>query len=124
MTSQQLSQVSAAAQTCICADGGANRLYEAAPSFAPHLSPAEARKQVKPAMIAGDLDSISQEVRHFYTQHGTRIVDLSQDQDSTDLQKCLFEVEKQFNAEQLSQYTIIAAGQTWILCIRHAVAVA
>ena len=111
MLFQQLILMRVAAETCICADGGANRLYDAAPSFVPHLTPLEARKLAKPAIIAGDLDSISEQVRHFYTQQGTRIMDLSYDQDSTDLQKCLMEVEKQFDAEQLQQYTIIAAGQ-------------
>lgn len=76
------------------------------------MSPLEARRHTKPALIAGDLDSISDEVRQFYRQEGTRIVDLSHDQDSTDLQKCLCELEKQFDAEQLSDVTIIAAGQS------------
>ena len=107
----------AAAQTCICADGGANRLYSAAPSFAPHLSAVEARRRAKPAAIAGDLDSISTEVRQFYSDEGTVIVDLSHDQDSTDFQKCLYELEKQFDAEQLMQYTIIAAGQYHSSCM-------
>lgn len=85
-------------------------MYDAAPSFAPHLPPVEARKLSKPAVIAGDLDSISTDVKQFYTQQGTKIIDLSHDQDSTDLQKCLLEVENQFGAEDLKQYTIVAAG--------------
>lgn len=101
----------AVAQTCICADGGANRLYNAAPGFAPHLSAVEARRRAKPAVIAGDLDSISNEVRQFYSDEGTIITDLSHDQDSTDFQKCLCELEKQFDAEQLATYTIVAAGE-------------
>ena len=105
------------AQTCICADGGANRLYDAAPSFVPHLSPVEARRHIKPTAIAGDLDSITKEVRRFYNDEGTRIIDLSHDQDSTDFQKCLCELEKQFDAEQLIQYTIIAAGQCHCSCM-------
>ena len=109
-SAHQLSSTHVAAKTCICADGGANRLYTAAPSFALHLSPVEARRHIKPTAIAGDLDSISTEVRQFYSDEGTRIIDLSGDQDSTDFQKCLCELEKQFNAEQLTQYTIIAAG--------------
>lgn len=92
-------------------------MYDAAPSFAPHLSPVEARRHIKPTAIAGDLDSISKEVRQFYGNEGTRIIDLSHDQDSTDFQKCLCELEKQFDAEQLLQYTIIAAGQCHCSCI-------
>ena len=105
-----------AAQTCICADGGANRLYSAAPSFAPHLSAVEARRRAKPAAIAGDLDSISKDVLQFYSDEGSIITDLSHDQDSTDFQKCLCELEKQFDTEHLRQCTIIAAGLWHLAC--------
>jgi len=99
-----------AAHYSICADGGANRLYDAAPSCAKQLPAAEARQLVRPAVIAGDLDSITDDVRHFYEHLGTRIKDLSHDQDSTDLQKCILELEHEFTAEQLEEVTIIAAG--------------
>lgn len=70
----------------ICADGGANRLYDevarrqaGAPDGPAHL----------PTAIVGDLDSIRPEVAAFYRAAGVEIVDLSADQDSTDLQKCV-----------------------------------
>ena len=103
-----------AADFCICADGGANRLYEVAPGFAQHVSPAEARSLAKPAVSAGDLDSITDEARDFYEGLGTKICDLADDQDSTDLQKCITELESHFTIQQLAEATIIAAGQ--ILC--------
>lgn len=103
-----------AAHFCICADGGANRLYDAAPSFAHHLSATEARELAKPAVIAGDLDSITVEVREFYQGLGTKIVDLSADQDTTDLQKCLIELEREFNVQELSEVSIIIAGQLFL----------
>lgn len=70
----------------ICADGGANRLYDevtrrraGSPDGPAHL----------PTAIVGDLDSIRPEVADFYRSAGVEIVDLSADQDSTDLQKCV-----------------------------------
>lgn len=73
----------------ICADGGANRLYDAAPGWLPDQSPDAARKAFAPSAIVGDLDSLSPTTRAFYEGAGTSIIDLSSDQDSTDLQKCL-----------------------------------
>ena len=102
---------SLAADLCICADGGANRLYDAAPGFAQQLSASDARKLSKPAVIAGDLDSISSDVKGFYQSLGTRVVDLSHDQDTTDLQKCLNELKHELSPEQLADSKIIAAGQ-------------
>ncbi|DBA82699.1 TPA: hypothetical protein ACH3X1_006935 [Trebouxia sp. C0004] len=98
------------AQFCICADGGANQLYNAAPSFAQHLSAMEARQLVRPAVIVGDLDSITDEVRQYYAQLGTEIKDLSYDQNTTDLQKCLNELEHRFSTQELADTTIIVAG--------------
>lgn len=73
----------------ICADGGANRLYDCLPTILSCDDPFEVRKQYKPDVIKGDLDSIRPEVRDFYAGLGTTIVDESHDQDSTDLFKCI-----------------------------------
>ena len=104
-----------AAQFCICADGGANQLYDAAPRFAQHLSAVEARQLVRPAVIVGDLDSIKDEVRQFYAQLGTEIKDLSSDQNTTDLQKCLTELEHRFSTQELADMTIVVAGECHFL---------
>lgn len=47
------------------------------------------RRKIKPEAIVGDLDSIKNEHRIFYEQEGVIIVDKSEDQDTTDLEKCL-----------------------------------
>lgn len=47
-----------------------------------------------PSVILGDLDSLSPTVRQHYQEKGVDIVDLSADQDSTDLDKCLDHVAK------------------------------
>ena len=73
----------------IAADGGANRLYDELPTLFPDEAPDDARKGHLPHCVAGDLDSIRDDVRAFYEGLGVRIHDLSHDQDSTDLMKCL-----------------------------------
>jgi len=77
------------AQLRLCADGGANRLYDAMPSFFPEEDPLLVRKRYKPDVIKGDLDSIRPEVREFYDNLGSTILDESHDQDTTDLHKCV-----------------------------------
>ncbi|KAF2279414.1 thiamine pyrophosphokinase-like protein 1 [Westerdykella ornata] len=67
----------------ICADGGANRLYDM------FEGPLEDRRQdYLPHSIHGDLDSLRDDVRAYYESHG---VDVSQDhdQESTDFGKTM-----------------------------------
>lgn len=59
----------------ICADGGANRLYEADP-------------QLIPDMVKGDLDSLQEEVKSYYQSRGVKI-ERDPDQDNNDLSKSL-----------------------------------
>ena len=73
----------------IAADGGANRLYDELPALFPDASADEVRRRHAPDHIAGDLDSIRDDVRSFYSNIGVPVTDLSHDQDSTDLMKCL-----------------------------------
>lgn len=63
----------------ICADGGANRLYDGL------VASGDADKYI-PDMIKGDLDSLRADVKAFYSAAGTRIVyDLDQvTNDTTD----------------------------------------
>jgi len=77
------------AQLRLCADGGANRLYDEIPTFFPEEDPLLVRKRYKPDVIKGDLDSIRPEVREFYDNLGSTILDESYDQDTTDLHKCI-----------------------------------
>ena len=93
-----------AAHFCVCADGGANRLYD---KFASQTR----REHFKPAVIAGDLDSIRPEVQQYYANLGTEVVNLSHDQDTTDLQKCLGQLETRLDGQQVANSTIVAAGQ-------------
>ncbi|KAK9446707.1 thiamine pyrophosphokinase [Limtongia smithiae] len=85
-----------------CADGGANRLYDALDD--------DLRTRYKPDFIAGDLDSLRPDVRSFY-EHLTPAVPVyfSPDQYSTDFGKCL-NVLRERDAEE--RYAIVALGGT------------
>ncbi|KAJ1566747.1 hypothetical protein HK096_000496, partial [Nowakowskiella sp. JEL0078] len=65
----------------ICADGGANRLFDSFESD-------EERKEFLPDYIHGDLDSVRPAVKDWYESHNVN-VSKSFCQDSTDFQKCL-----------------------------------
>lgn len=69
----------------ICADGGANRLYDLAHA---HRPAANAHAAFLPDVILGDLDSLRPGVCDAYTKAGVQVVS-ENCQDSTDLQKCL-----------------------------------
>ncbi|KAH8935753.1 hypothetical protein BDL97_17G045700 [Sphagnum fallax] len=73
----------------VCADGGANRLYDELPLWFPDDDPADVRQRYKPDVIKGDLDSIRPEVKEYYSEMGVKIIDESHDQDTTDLHKCV-----------------------------------
>lgn len=76
------------AELRICADGGANRLYD---SFI--ADSAEERARFVPEVIVGDLDSLRPDVAGFYQNLGTK-VKLEAGQDHNDFEKCLLEIER------------------------------
>lgn len=65
----------------VCADGGANALFDACGNHAERLL-------FLPSCIAGDFDSIRSDVREFYESNCVDLRHIS-DQDTTDLDKCL-----------------------------------
>uniref|UniRef100_A0A1S3ZN63 Thiamine pyrophosphokinase 2-like n=1 Tax=Nicotiana tabacum TaxID=4097 RepID=A0A1S3ZN63_TOBAC len=107
------------AQVHVCADGGANRVFDELPRFFPHDDPSDIRKRYKPYAIKGDMDSIRTDVLDFFrglfitkhgsnyilkmyslvTLHGTKIIDESHDQDTTDLHKCVAYIRELLNPE-------------------------
>jgi len=84
-----------------CADGGANRLYET-------LGDDESRTEFTPDLVKGDLDSIRDEVRAYYTDQGIPVVH-DMDQNSTDLMKCIAALEEMEHAGGV-QYDIVLLG--------------
>eukprot|EP00644_Phytophthora_capsici_P016498 jgi/Phyca11/124023/e_gw1.52.57.1 len=69
------------ADLTVCADGGANRLYDRSVTL-------EVQDRVAPKFIKGDLDSLRPDVRAFFTEKGTTVLQ-DPDQNSNDLDKCL-----------------------------------
>ncbi|KAG0298389.1 hypothetical protein BGZ96_000103 [Linnemannia gamsii] len=65
----------------ICADGGANRLYDL-------LKTDEEREKFLPDCIRGDLDSLRDSVKEYYQSVGV-LVELIEEQYSTDFMKCV-----------------------------------
>ncbi|XP_006655244.1 thiamine pyrophosphokinase 3-like [Oryza brachyantha] len=101
------------AQVRVCADGGANRLFDGMPKlFGVDGKDAEeeARRRYKPDVILGDLDSIRQEVKEYYSDMGTAIVDESHDQDTTDLHKCVAFVTENLAIPNKSNLCILVLG--------------
>ncbi|GFP85607.1 thiamine pyrophosphokinase 1 [Phtheirospermum japonicum] len=97
------------AQLRICADGGANRLYDELPLLFPDEDAVEIRKRYKPNLIKGDMDSIREEVLRFYKDVGTEAVDASDDQDTTDLHKCVAYIQDLPNLKN-QELCILVAG--------------
>nr|AFK41823.1 unknown [Medicago truncatula] len=98
------------AHTRVCADGGANRVYDEMPLFFPHQNPSHVRTRYKPDAIKGDMDSIRTEVLDFYANLGTKIIDESQDQDTTDLHKCVAYIRDLIPNTDKSELCILAVG--------------
>ncbi|EMG46455.1 hypothetical protein G210_3302 [Candida maltosa Xu316] len=67
----------------ICADGGANRLYEY------FNNDEQLRAQYIPDYIVGDFDSLRPEVRSYYESKGSRVIHQAE-QYSNDFMKCIY----------------------------------
>lgn len=97
----------------ICADGGANRLYDEMPQFLPghHY---DTRTHHLPQLICGDLDSLRPDVERYYSRCGVEIIDQSSDQDSTDFEKCIKMLQTLDTWKEKSRegepWTIVALG--------------
>ncbi|KAJ2917394.1 hypothetical protein MD484_g3027, partial [Candolleomyces efflorescens] len=89
-----------------CADGGANHLHDV---FLQVPDGNEARLRYLPDLIKGDLDSLRPDVRAFYEAHGVPVVQ-QDDQDSTDLMKCIQALEEKERRENNGQYHIVLLG--------------
>ncbi|KAF8719981.1 hypothetical protein HU200_024751 [Digitaria exilis] len=94
----------------VCADGGANRVFDGMPELLPDQDPDEVRARYKPDVIKGDMDSVRPEVKEYYSNMGTRIVDDSHDQDTTDLHKCITFVVKNSDNSNLCILVLGAVG--------------
>uniref|UniRef100_A0A7C8ZST0 Thiamine pyrophosphokinase n=2 Tax=Opuntia streptacantha TaxID=393608 RepID=A0A7C8ZST0_OPUST len=94
----------------VCADGGANRLYDEMPLFFPQKDPLEIRRSYKPDVVKGDMDSIRREVLDFYSNLGSNTIDESHDQDTTDLHKCISHICNLTPESEKPNLCILVAG--------------
>lgn len=76
----------------------------------PHLDALDVRNSYKPDVIRGDMDSIRTEVLEFYAKQGTKIFDESEDQDTTDLHKCVAYILQSMPNQEESDLCILVAG--------------
>ncbi|CAG8482940.1 12148_t:CDS:2 [Funneliformis mosseae] len=82
----------------ICADGGANHVYDAF------------KDEYIPNYIRGDLDSLRDDVRSYYHSKGTEI-QCEPEQESTDFMKCINLVRIK-EEENFSKYDVLAIGSS------------
>ncbi|ESQ36645.1 hypothetical protein EUTSA_v10008492mg [Eutrema salsugineum] len=94
----------------LCADGGANRIYDELPLFFPHEDALVIRNRYKPDVIKGDMDSIRRDVLDFYVSLGTKVIDESHDQDTTDLDKCILYIRGSTLNQESCRLQILATG--------------
>ncbi|KAL6613871.1 hypothetical protein ACP70R_036141 [Stipagrostis hirtigluma subsp. patula] len=100
----------AQARLRLCADGGANRVFDGMPELLPAEDPDEVRARYKPDVIKGDMDSIRPEVKEYYSNLGANIVDESHDQDTTDLHKCISYITRNLPGTENSNLCILVVG--------------
>ncbi|XP_042154856.1 thiamin pyrophosphokinase 1 isoform X3 [Oncorhynchus tshawytscha] len=83
-----------------CADGAANHLYDIT---------AGQQDSFLPDYISGDFDSITAEVKAFYTEKKCRLIETA-DQELTDFTKCLAIMVEEIKRRQLQVDTIVTLG--------------
>uniref|UniRef100_A0A452YYI3 Thiamine pyrophosphokinase n=3 Tax=Aegilops tauschii subsp. strangulata TaxID=200361 RepID=A0A452YYI3_AEGTS len=98
------------AQVRVCADGGANRVFDGMPELLPGHARDDVRSRYKPDVIKGDMDSVRPEVKEYYSNLGTKIADQSHDQDTTDLHKCVAFITDNSPGSDKSNLCILVLG--------------
>ncbi|KAL6160812.1 thiamine pyrophosphokinase [Exserohilum turcicum] len=85
----------------VCADGGANRLFD---MFQGDLE--EQRERYLPDIVHGDLDSLRDDVRDYYQSQGV-LVSRDGDQDSTDFGKCMQKLSARVSSSSVRDVLVL-----------------
>ncbi|KAI5008948.1 hypothetical protein ZWY2020_009996 [Hordeum vulgare] len=96
----------AQAKMRICADGGANRVFDEMSQMKNDLD----RNRYIPEIIEGDMDSIRPEVKRFYSSQGSKISDKSHNQETTDLHKCISSIRHRTPDHEKPNLCVLVTG--------------
>ena len=91
-------------------DGGANRFYDLLDHIETEQDPMALRLAHIPDAICGDMDSIRPDVLQFYRSHNVPVIDRSEDQDSTDTQKCIEYLRAHHTSDDTAMLCIAGNG--------------
>ncbi|XP_047060832.1 thiamine pyrophosphokinase 2-like isoform X1 [Lolium rigidum] len=100
----------AQAKLRICADGGANRIFDEMSQMTSYEDDESTRNRYIPEIIEGDMDSIRPEVKRFYSCQGTKISDKSHNQETTDLHKCISSIRDRTPNHEKSNLCVLVTG--------------
>uniref|UniRef100_A0ACD5X3S0 Uncharacterized protein n=1 Tax=Avena sativa TaxID=4498 RepID=A0ACD5X3S0_AVESA len=100
----------AQAKLRICADGGANRIFDEMSQMTSDQDNESNINRHIPEIIEGDMDSIRPEVKRFYSHQGTKISDKSHNQETTDLHKCISSIRDRTPNHEKSDLCVLVTG--------------
>uniref|UniRef100_A0A0D9V0S3 Thiamine pyrophosphokinase n=2 Tax=Leersia perrieri TaxID=77586 RepID=A0A0D9V0S3_9ORYZ len=94
----------------ICADGGANRIFDEMFQLTNEQDYERVRNRYIPEIIEGDMDSIRPEVKRFYSSQGSQISDKSHNQETTDLHKCISRIHRSTSDHEKTNLCVLVTG--------------
>ncbi|KAG8052296.1 hypothetical protein GUJ93_ZPchr0001g31808 [Zizania palustris] len=94
----------------ICADGGANRIFDEMFQMTNEQDHESTRNRYIPEIIEGDMDSIRPEVKKFYSSQGSKISDKSHNQETTDLHKCISRIHRSTPDHEKKNLCVLVTG--------------
>ncbi|VAH26450.1 unnamed protein product [Triticum turgidum subsp. durum] len=100
----------AQAKMRICADGGANRIFDEMSQMTNDLDRNSYIHMYIPEIIEGDMDSIRPEVKRYYSSQGSKISDKSHNQETTDLHKCISSIRHRTPNHEKPNLCVLVTG--------------
>ncbi|XP_066306309.1 thiamine pyrophosphokinase 2-like [Miscanthus floridulus] len=94
----------------ICADGGANHIFDEMYQMTNDEDKKSTRNKYVPEIIEGDMDSIRPEVKLFYSSQGSKISDKTHNQETTDLHKCISRIHHRTPDHEKPNLCVLVTG--------------